>query len=102
MSAPLPVALALRVYPPRQGSILSASLAPRSRLEPACQHCDEASSSQGCLMSLTALLSPSISRSAAVPALKRAVLEDESPSVGTEHFLSDGTPHSSGVCESHD
>src|SRR5437763_9778352 len=58
MSAPLPVALALRVYPPRQGSILSASLAPRSRLEPPCQHCNEASSSQGCLMSLPARLSP--------------------------------------------
>ena len=38
-----------------QGSILSASLAPRSWHERAFQHPDRASSSQGCLMSLSAL-----------------------------------------------
>ena len=38
--------------PPGQGSILSASLAPRSWLEQAFRHPDHASSSQGCLMSL--------------------------------------------------
>ncbi len=37
-------------------------------------------------MSLTARLSPSISRSAALLVFKRAALEDESPSVGAEHF----------------
>jgi hypothetical protein len=47
-----PVALALRVYPPRQGSGLAASLAPRPWHEPTFQHPDRASSSQGCLMSL--------------------------------------------------
>jgi len=35
-----------------QGSGLAASLAPRSWHEPAVQHPDRASSSQGCLMSL--------------------------------------------------
>src|SRR6266567_3129772 len=47
---------------PRQGSGLAASLVPHSRLERACQLFDEASSSQRCLMSLTALRSsPEIS-----------------------------------------
>jgi len=45
-----------------QGSILSASLAPRSWYEQAFQHPDRASSSQGCLMSLSALF-PSTWRS---------------------------------------
>ena len=43
--------------PSCQGSGLAASLAPRSWLEQALQHPDRASSSQGCLMSLSALLS---------------------------------------------
>src|SRR5258708_25075810 len=37
---------------PSQGLMLSVSLAPRSWREPAFQHIDRASSSQGCLMSL--------------------------------------------------
>jgi hypothetical protein len=47
-----PVALALRVYPPSQGSGRAASLAPRSWHERAFEYPDWASSSQGCLMSL--------------------------------------------------
>src|SRR6266566_1278688 len=42
-----------------QGSGLAASLTPRSWHEQAFQHPDRASSSQGCLMSLSALHSPS-------------------------------------------
>ncbi len=43
-----PVALALRVYPPSQGSGRAASLAPRSWHERAFEYPDWASSSQGC------------------------------------------------------
>src|SRR6266700_4487851 len=55
-----PVALALRVYPPSQGSGLAASLAPRPWHGQRFSTSTEPQAQEGCLMSLSALLSTSL------------------------------------------